>query len=219
MAHILIVEDEQPINELLWRNLTLVGHACLRAYDGLEALRLLQSGGVDLVLLDIMLPGLSGLEVMRRRPDLQVPVILLTARAGLSDRVLGLDMGADDYIVKPFETLEVVARIQAVLRRAKRQESVFELDGMRIDLDAREAQVIGEDVELTPQEFALLETLILNRNLALSREKLLELAWGFDYMGDTRTVDVHIQKLRKKLGLSDRIKTVYKLGYRLETPR
>ncbi len=219
MAHILIVEDEQPINELLWRNLTLVGHACLRAYDGLEALRLLQNGGVDLVLLDIMLPGLSGLEVMRRRPDTQVPVILLTARAGLSDRVLGLDMGADDYIVKPFETLEVVARIQAVLRRAKRQESVFELDGMRIDLDAREAQVMGEDVELTPQEFALLETLILNRNLALSREKLLELAWGFDYMGDTRTVDVHIQKLRKKLGLSGRIKTVYKLGYRLETPR
>jgi len=219
MAVILIVEDEPPINELLYRNLSLVGHTCLRAYDGAQALRHLESGGVDLILLDIMLPGISGTELIKLRPDPDVPVIFLTARVNLADRVEGLTLGADDYIVKPFETLEVVARVAAVLRRARRQETVFTLDDARVELASREAYWKGEPVELTPQEFALLETLIRNRNLALSREKLLELAWGYDYAGDTRTVDVHIQKLRRKLGLTDRIKTVYKLGYRLETPR
>lgn len=219
MANILIVEDERPINELLSRNLTLVGHRCLRAYDGEQALHLLTDAQVDLVLLDIMLPKMSGLELLCARPDAGVPVILLTARTGVTDRVAGLNLGADDYIVKPFETIEVIARVQAVLRRTKRLEDVFALDGTRVDLCARKAYCGAGEVELTPQEFALLEALILNRNLALSRERLLELAWGFDYLGDTRTVDVHIQKLRRKLGLGERIKTVYKLGYRLETPR
>ena len=217
MANILIVEDEKPINELLYRNLSLVGHHCLRAYDGEQALRLLESDGADLILLDIMLPGISGLELMRARPDESVPVIILTAKTQIADRVAGLNLGADDYIVKPFETVEVIARIQAVLRRTKRLESIFSLDQASVDLNARKAYYSGEQVELTPQEYSLMEALILNRNLALSRERLLELAWGYDYMGDTRTVDVHIQKLRKKLGLTERIKTVYKLGYRLET--
>ena len=157
------------------------------------------------------------LELMRARPDESVPVIILTAKARVADRVAGLNLGADDYIVKPFETVEVIARVQAVLRRTKRLESIFSLDQASVDLNARKAYYSDEQVELTPQEYSLLEALILNRNLALSRERLLELAWGYDYMGDTRTVDVHIQKLRKKLGLTERIKTVYKLGYRLET--
>lgn len=156
---------------------------------------------------------------MRLRPDHDIPVILVTARNSLSDRVQGLSLGADDYIVKPFEILEVVARVQAVLRRTKRNEGAFCLDGLRVDFDSRQVFYGGELVDLTPQEFILLEVLVVNRNLALSREKLLELAWGYDYYGDTRTVDVHIQKLRKKLGIGERIKTVYKLGYRLETPR
>jgi DNA-binding response OmpR family regulator len=170
------------------------------------------------LLLDIMLPGIDGLSLLRHRRADQ-PVILITARAALCDKVLGLNLGADDYIVKPFETLEVIARVQAVLRRNARNETTFSIDDTRVDLTARQAFVNGVPVELTPQEFALTEILIVNRNLALSREKLLELAWGFDYMGDTRTVDLHIQRVRKKLSLTDKIVTVYKLGYRLETPR
>lgn len=218
MASILIVEDEKSINELLYRNLSLVGHDCACAFDGEEAACMLRQNTYDLLLLDIMLPGISGLELMRERQE-ETPVILITARASLSDRVLGLDAGADDYILKPFETLEVIARVHAVLRRAKRLETMFALQHTAVDLSARKVCVRGEPVELTPQEYTLLETLIQNRNLALSREKLLELAWGYDYMGDTRTVDVHIQKLRKKLDLTDQIVTVYKMGYRLETPR
>jgi two-component system, OmpR family, alkaline phosphatase synthesis response regulator PhoP len=219
MAVILIVEDDPSINELLYRNLSLVGHQCSRAYDGNEAFHLLENAKFDLLLLDILLPALDGLTLMQRRPDRDIPVILITARDSLSDKVQGLSLGADDYIVKPFEILEVVARIQAVLRRTKRNDGVFCLDDVRVDFDSRQVFYCGECIELTPQEFALLEVLVVNRNLALSREKLLELAWGYDYFGDTRTVDVHIQKLRKKLGIGERIKTVYKLGYRLETPR
>lgn len=216
MAELLIVEDEISINELLSRNLKLVGHSCVSAYSGIDALEQIKNKHFDLILLDIMLPGMSGLEVMRQATTKQ-PVILITARASLNDRIMGLDSGADDYIVKPFETLEVIARVNAVLRRVHRYDSVFDLRQTHVDLAARKAYVCGVPIDLTPQEFALLEALIMNRNLALSRDKLLELAWGFDYLGDTRTVDVHIQKLRKKLQLEDCIKTVYKMGYRLET--
>jgi two-component system alkaline phosphatase synthesis response regulator PhoP len=217
MASLLVVEDDPSINELLVRNLSLVGHLCSRAYNGVDALSLLESSRFDLILLDIMLPGMDGLTLMQKRPDAGIPVILITARDSLSDRVQGLTLGADDYIVKPFETLEVIARIQAVLRRAKRHDGRFAVDDVQMDFDSREVLYRGGKVELTHQEFSLLEALVVNRNLALSREKLLELAWGYDYNGDTRTVDVYIQKLRKKLGISERIKTVYKLGYRLET--
>ncbi len=218
MADILIVEDEKSINELLCRNLALVGHNCVCAFDGESALEALLSGrNIDLMLLDIMLPGLDGITVLKQRPDKTLPVIVISALGELEDRIRGLETGADDYIVKPFETLELLARVNALLRRAKRDEGAFCVDGLTVDLKERIARLRGGEVELTPQEFALLETLIVNRNLALSREKLLELAWGYDYMGDTRTVDVHVQKLRKKLELTDRIKTVYKLGYRLET--
>jgi len=217
MANVLIVEDDPYINELLYRNLSLVGHRCTRSYDGNEALAHLEETQFDIILLDILLPGTDGLNLMQRRPDKETPVIMLTARSSLSDKIKGLTLGADDYIVKPFETLEVIARIEAVLRRTKRHDSTFSIDDVTVDFNSREVHYCGETAELTPQEYALLEALIINRNLALSRDKLLKLAWGFDYLGDTRTVDVHIQKLRKKLGLADRLKTIYKLGYRLET--
>jgi DNA-binding response OmpR family regulator len=217
MANVLIVEDDPSINELLYRNLSLVGHRCTRSYDGNEALAHLDKMQFDIILLDILLPGTDGLNLMQRRPDKETPVIMLTARSSLSDKIKGLTLGADDYIVKPFETLEVIARIEAVLRRTKRHDSTFSIDDVTVDFNSREVHYCGETAELTPQEYALLEALIINRNLALSRDKLLKLAWGFDYLGDTRTVDVHIQKLRKKLGLADRLKTIYKLGYRLET--
>jgi two-component system alkaline phosphatase synthesis response regulator PhoP len=213
MARILIVEDEKSINELLRRNLTLVGHSCVQGYSGEEALRLAEETEFDLVILDIMLPKTSGFDVLKQ---LSLPAIILTARGSLADRVAGLDLGADDYIVKPFETLELLARVNAVLRRTRKSEKSFTLGAVMVDFLGRKVYLNGEEMELAPQEFELLETFILNRNIALSREKLLELAWGYDYFGDTRTVDVHVQKLRKKLGWEDRIKTVYKTGYRLE---
>ncbi len=213
MARILIVEDEKPISELLRRNLTLTGHECSEAACGEHALRLLEECQFDLIVLDLMLPGMSGLDVLRKT---HVPVIILTARGGLMNRVEGLNLGADDYIVKPFETIELLARVNAVLRRTQRLDKSFVLGDVTVDFESRKIFVADTETELTPQEFGLLETFITNRNIALSREKLLELAWGYDYFGDTRTVDVHVQKLRKKLGWDERIKTVYKVGYRLE---
>lgn len=214
MAEILIVEDEPAINELIKRNLRLVGHHCMSAFDGEEALEQLAQKEFDLMLLDIMLPKLDGFEVCRLTEG--IPTIFLTSKGSLADRVKGLKMGADDYIVKPFEMLELQARVEAILRRTKKSVDEVQLSSIRIDFVSRIIEKDGQRIECTPKEFELLETLVKNRNIALSRERLLDLVWGYDFEGDIRTVDVHIQKLRKKLGLEDCIKTVYKLGYRLE---
>ncbi|MMZ59610.1 Alkaline phosphatase synthesis transcriptional regulatory protein PhoP [compost metagenome] len=214
MATILIVEDEIPINELIKRNLQSVGHTCISVFDGRVAIHELAQHEVDLVLLDIMLPEIDGYEVFQQIRG--IPTIFLTARSNLSDKVRGLTLGADDYLVKPFEMLELLARVDAVLRRTKKESKSFELDGVTIDFESRQVFLNEYPVECTPKEFDLLEVLVNNRNIALSRDRLLELAWGYDYVGDTRTVDVHIQKLRRKLDMESRIKTVYKLGYRLE---
>lgn len=215
MAHILIVDDEEAINELVKLNLKLVGHTCEQAYDGKEAFAMLSSTKYDLILLDVMLPYISGFDLMKNIKD--TPVIFMTAKDRIEDKIQGLTSGAEDYIVKPFEILELIARINIVLRRVKTDNAIFKLDDMEMDKESKVVKYKNEVVDLTPQEFSLLEVLVVNQNLALSREKLLELAWGYDYEGDTRTVDVHVQKLRKKLGLEERIKTVYKVGYRLET--
>lgn len=216
MASILIAEDEKPIRELIRRNLLLVGHSCREAADGREALELAEAERFDLALLDVMLPGTDGFEVKRLLPQ-ELPVIFVTARTGLSSRLQGLGLGADDYILKPFEILELLARVEAVLRRTGAGDREVEAGGCRIDLAQRRVTREGAEIPLKPQEYALLEVLVRNRNLALSREKLLELAWGYDYEGDTRTVDVHVQRLRKKLGWEKELQTVYKLGYRLST--
>ena len=216
MAHILIAEDEQPISDVVRRHLLLVGHTVEQAYTGPQAVALCEKKKFDLVLLDVMLPGMDGFEVKRFLPS-EVAVIFVTAKTGLSNRLAGLSLGADDYLEKPFEMLELLARIEAVLRRTGGQEARFQLGECEVDLRGRRAFLHRQPVPLTPQEFALLEVLVRNRNLALSRDKLLELAWGYDYAGDTRTVDVHIQRLRKKLALEHQLQTVYKLGYRLST--
>ncbi|MCQ4921970.1 response regulator transcription factor [Tissierella carlieri] len=216
MALILIVEDEMPINVLINRNLKLVGHECISVYDGEAALEMIQKHTFDLILLDIMLPKMNGYEVLEAVKKMNIPVIFLTSKSSLSDRVKGLTLGADDYIVKPFEMVELQARVEALLRRTNKAQKFFVLSNVRVNLDGRQAFLNDKLVDITPQEFDLLVVLIRNRNIALSREKLLELAWGYDFEGDTRTVDVHITKLRKKLGLDNYIKTVYKLGYRLE---
>ena len=214
LARILIVEDEYPINNLISKNLTLTGHECLSAYDGLNAIELIQSTKLDLVILDVMLPGLSGFDLIKLIGD--IPVIFVTAKSGLEDRLKGLSLGADDYIVKPFAMQELLARVSIVLRRTKRGENTISFDGLTVDMGSRKVYRGDEKINLTPKEYALLEVLITHRNLALSREKLISMVWTYDYEGDTRTVDVHIQQLRQKLGLKDRIKTIYKVGYRLE---
>lgn len=216
MAHLLIVDDEPAINDLIAMNLGMVGHSYQQAYCGEDAVRELEAAPFDLALLDIMLPGLDGYQLFERCAQKQVPVIFLTAKDSLIDRVKGLNLGADDYITKPFETLELLARIEAVLRRTGKAEVHFHLGSVEVRF--REHLVLrnGEPVELTAQEYALLEVLVRNCNLALTRDQLLEQAWGYDYMGESRTVDMHIQRLRKKLDWEHEIKTVYKYGYRLE---
>lgn len=216
MAEILIVEDEPSINELIKKNLYLAGHHCTQVFDGNEAIALFDRKKFDLIILDIMLPGADGYEVLEQIRG--IPVIFLTAKSELSDKLRGLNRGADDYITKPFQMLELAARVEAVLRRTKKTEKYFELDNVRVDFERRTIFVDEKPVDCTPKEYELLDTLVKNRNIALSREKLLDLVWGYDFEGGTRTVDVHIQRLRAKLGLEERIVTVYKLGYRLEAP-
>jgi DNA-binding response OmpR family regulator len=219
VARVLIVEDERAINDLIMMNLKLVEHTCRQAFDGDEAAAALEDFKPELVLLDVMLPYTDGFSLMEQKAFAGIPVIFLTAKGSTPDKVRGLKLGADDYITKPFEAVELLARVEAVLRRVKPAERIFVFGATTVYLDRRAVTVNESPVDLTHREFELLEALINNRNMALSREKLLDLAWGYDYFGDTRTVDVHITKLRKKLGLEDSIKTVYKVGYRLEAQR
>ena len=214
MAKILIVEDEKAINDLIRFNLELVGHKCFQVFDGKAGLKEAFGAKYDLIILDVMLPEYSGFEIMEYIEE--TPVIFVTARSAPNDKIKGLRLGADDYITKPFDILELVERVKAVLRRTKADTAYFEFDGIRIEFDNRRVYKNGEEIQLKPREFDLLEVLVNNRNLALSREKLLRLVWEFDYEGDTRTVDVHIQRLRQKLGIAERIQTVYKTGYRFE---
>ncbi|MBP2000137.1 DNA-binding response OmpR family regulator [Paenibacillus shirakamiensis] len=215
MAHILIVEDETSINDLIAMNLTLVGHTYEQVFDGIDANRSIKEKRFDLIVMDIMLPERDGFVLISEVPN-NTPVIFLTAKVNLTDGVKGFQLGADDFILKPFETIELLARIEAVLRRTQRSIQVFALDGAVVNLNSRVVTIEGNEIELTLREYELLEILIKNKNIALSRDKLLAMAWDYEYCGETRTVDVHIQKLRKKLNWEHRIKTVYKLGYRLE---
>ena len=215
MAYILIAEDEQAINDLICKNLKLLGHRTAQAFDGAQAMQLIADENFDLVLLDVMMPQMSGFEVKSKLPA-DLPVIFVTAKNSVSDQLTGLNLGADDYIVKPFDVLVLIARVENVLRRTRKNDTIFAINDCVIDLAKRIVLKDGKEVVLTLQEFNLLEALVLNRNFALSREKLLQLAWGYDYMGDSRTVDVHVQKLRKKLDLQKEIVTVFKYGYRLE---
>ena len=214
MARILVVEDEKAINDLVKFNLDLVGHECSQVFDGEAGLNEALKHKYDLIILDIMLPKYSGFEIMEYIEE--TPVIFVTAKSTAQDKIKGFRLGADDYITKPFDIIELVERVKAVLRRTKVDTNHFEFDDICIEFDNRRVYRNGKEVMLKPREFDLLEVLVNNRNLALSREKLLQLVWEFDYEGDIRTVDVHIQRLRQKLGISDRIQTVYKTGYRFE---
>ncbi|MBD8497901.1 response regulator transcription factor [Paenibacillus arenosi] len=213
---ILIVEDDVHISKIIKMNLNIVNYDTTEVYDGLAALELLQREKFDLILLDVMIPKLDGFALMERIRPYCIPVIFLTAKNSVYDKVDGLRLGADDYMVKPFEAIELLARIETVLRRYGKEERMLGFQSLLIDLDKREVTKQGEVVELTPKEYDLLVVLLKNKNIALSREQFIDKVWGDDYYGETRTVDMHIKSLRKKLDLQDHIKTIYKLGYRLE---
>ncbi len=212
MARVLVVDDEAAIRDLIQMHLCLVGHTALLAEDAFAAEAELTKGA-DIALLDIMLPGRDGFTLAQKCFEQGVPVIFLTAKTAVSDRVRGLQMGADDYILKPFEPAEVLARIDAVLRRLGRQQEVYQDKHLKVDFQGRQVSWDGQTMMLTAQEYDLLRILVSQRNIALSREQLLRMAWGYDYAGETRTVDVHIQRLRRKMN-ADCIETVYKFGYR-----
>lgn len=215
MNPILIVDDERPIAELIELTLLQAGYSCEIALDGEAAADKIENGHYDLVLLDIMLPKISGYELMEYIQPTGTPVIFLTAKGMLADRVRGLRMGADDYIVKPFEPLELLARVESVLRRAGRGGGLLRAFGVVVDPAARRVEKDGVPVALTPREFDLLVLLLRNQGIALYRDVMYERVWGEEEAG-SRTLDLHIQRLRKKLGLTDKIKTVYKIGYLLE---
>lgn len=217
---ILIVEDEEAIAKMIAMNLRVAGMEPVIFYDGDEAAQsLLKDHNYDLAILDIMIPGKDGFELMDAIKPYAVPVIFLTAKDDINSKVSGLQGGAEDYMTKPFEVLELLVRIDKVLVRTGRTESVLRFDDISIDLEGRTVQKAGKSVNLKPLEFDLLAVLVKNKNIAISRDDLLRLVWGSDYYGETRTVDVHIGQLRKKLGLYDKIVTVPKMGYRLEDSR
>lgn len=216
MKRILIVEDDEAISNLLYMDLSDEGYLCACALDGKIAADKLESEYFDLILLDIMLPEIDGYELLEYIKPMNIPVIFLTAKSAVRDRIQGLKLGADDYITKPFQSGEVIARIEAVLRRYGKNVKELSFADVMLNLESRKTYQDGKEVELTVKEFDLLVELVKNKNVALYRNKLYEKVWSEPFMGDTRTLDTHIQRLRKKLGWEDYIKTVFRIGYRLE---
>ena len=216
MLRILIVEDEERIARLVRLSLMEAGYSCVIAGDGREAADRLTEQLFDLVLLDIMLPEIDGYELLEYIRPMEIPVIFMTAKGSVDDRIRGLRLGADDYITKPFQIGELLARVEAVLRRCGKVNGRLTFANVELDLSSRIAKKDGEPIELTVKEFDLLAELIQNKNVALYRERLYEKVWNEPFLGDTRTLDTHIQRLRKKLGWEERIKTVFRIGYRLE---
>ena len=216
MRKILIVEDEAPISNLIKMNLTAEGYRCTCAFDGKAAADCIEKEDFDLILLDIMLPEINGYELLEYVKPLEMPVIFLTAKSAVNDRIKGLKLGADDYISKPFQVGELLARVEAVLRRCGKTGKKLSLGDVELDMESRVVCKAGAPVDLTVKEYDLLTELLQNKNVALYRERLYEKVWGEEFLGDTRTLDSHIQRLRKKLGWEERIKTVFRVGYRLE---
>lgn len=214
---ILVIEDDLAISDLICMNLTVAGYEVLPVFDGDKVEKVLQTEGeFDLALLDVMLPGKDGFELMDSMKEARIPVIYLTAKADVGSKIKGLRAGAEDYIVKPFEVLELLVRVEKVLERTGKQMSVIQIKDISIDLTKHQISKNGEQMSLKPLEYDLLVLLAKNKNLAFSRDQLLDKVWGSDYLGETRTIDVHIGQIRKKLGLADVIKTIPKIGYRLE---
>ncbi len=224
MTTILVVDDEEHIIELTRLYLEQEGYQVEAAMDGNSALKKVEAVKPALVVLDLMLPDIDGFEVCRQiRKTSDIPILMLTARKEDIDKIVGLEMGADDYLTKPFNAREVVARVKAILRRYRAggsSDKIIEIGNMEIQPSRYEVTVAGEPVKLRSKEFALLKTLAQNLGLVLSRDQLLDMVWGFDYYGETRTVDVHINHLREKLAAADaQIETIRGMGYKLVAKR
>jgi DNA-binding response OmpR family regulator len=214
MIRILIVEDELAIADLIRINLCDAGYECTVAESGDKGADLMEENFFDLCILDIMLPGADGYELLDYAKQLNIPVIFVTAKGETNDKVKGLKKGAEDYITKPFEVLELVARVENVLRRYNKASREIEAGNLIIDIPSRTVKREGQVIELTFKEFDLLLLFVRNPNVALYRETIYEQVWGSPYMGDSRTVDLHVQRLRRKAGLEKEIESVYKIGYR-----
>ena len=214
---ILVVEDEAPIRELISINLEMADYEVVQAEDGLQAKEIIEKENLDLILLDVMIPGIDGFELIQKIKYREIPIIFVTAKESVLDRVKGLRLGAEDYIVKPFETIELLARVEVVLRRYNKIRDIMVYKDIELNIEQRIVKKRGNEVYLTAKEFDLILLFLQNKNIALSRQQILYKVWGYDYEGETRTVDIHVQRIRDKLGLKDDIRTVYKVGYRLES--
>ena len=216
MIKLLIVEDEKPISDLMVMNLTRVGYNCTALYNGKDAADLLEeNASFDLILLDIMLPEINGYELMEYIRPMGIPVIFITAKASLDDRIKGLTSGAEDYIIKPFEIVELLARINIVLRRFNKTDTILTFKDYSIDIENKTVTRGDEEIKLTPKEFELLVLFVRNINITLFKDKIFETVWETEWQPESRTVDLNVQRLRKKLGLKDELVTVYSTGYRL----
>jgi len=213
---ILIVEDDPLISDIIFKSLTAANYSCACAGDGREAADLLERNRYDLVLLDVMLPKIDGYELMDYIRPMEMPVIFISAKATVEDRVKGLKLGADDYLTKPFELIELLARVESVLRRNRKIREEVVIHDLQIDTGSRTVKKSGQEIRLTKKEYELLLLFVQNKNIALFRDTIYERIWDYDYQFESRTVDLHVQRLRKKIGWEDKIKAVYKVGYRLE---
>ncbi len=216
MIDILIVEDEPPIANLIKLSLAQTGYRCTCVLDGMEAADLLEHTRFDLILLDVMLPKVDGLELMEYIRPLEIPVIFLTAKASVADRVQGLRMGAEDYIVKPFEVPELLARVDVVLRRYHKLNTILSIGGLIIDTRSMQVRRNGKPIRLTRKEYDLLLLFVRNPGAALYRETIYERVWGETFPYGSKTVDLHVQRLRRKIGWENKLLAVSKVGYRLE---
>ena len=216
MIKILIVDDEKPICDLIDINLSAAGYHCCSVQDGLAAIDLIEKEDFDLVLLDIMLPGADGFDIMEYIRPMKIPVIFITARHDVHDKVKGLKLGAEDYLVKPFDVLELVARVEVVLRRYHKTDQILSAGDVTVDLEALTVTKAGKPVILTNKEYGLLVLFMQNKNVALFKETLYEKVWKDEYIADSRTLELHVQRLRRKMGWEKNLVAVYKVGYRLE---
>lgn len=216
MLQILIVEDEKPISNLVRLSLTKAGYACTCAFDGMSAADLLEQNRYDLILLDVMLPLVDGFELMEYIRPLEIPVIFMTARDSVPDRVKGLRLGADDYIVKPFEVVELLARVDAVLRRYHKTDAVLRIGGLEIDTRSMQVWRDGAEIKLTKTEYDLLLLFARNPRRALYRETIYEQVWGGEFPFGSKVVDLQVQRMRRKVGWEAVLRAVNRVGYRLE---
>jgi len=214
MEKILVVEDDIAIRDLIAINLEIVGYTVITTGDGISAKKIIEEDDVDLILLDVMIPKMDGFTLITKLQDKKIPIIFVTAKESVLDRVRGL--GAVDYIIKPFETIELLARIEVALRKYKQVDSIIKFKHLEIYPEQRIVRINQKEIELTLKEYDLLMLFLKNKNIALSRDQILERVWGYDYIGETRTIDIHVQRLRDKLNIKDYIKTIFKIGYRLE---